>query len=428
MLDSGEDVKYIIRRMIISASEDIGLADPQALLLTEAGARSFERIGLPEGRLILSQMALYLASAPKSNTTLAINQSSQWLREVSPDVPLSLQNVQPNSQGEHFHADYLYPHDYPEHWVAQSYLPSSFVGRVLYEPTDQGYEKGLQRVVAERRQRVSEVHKSALTSSQHEEASQDSWQLAQALSEILKEGEKRETILLHENLPPSLFWNLYHQLKEFSTPLSLFENGEKEGRESPQNSPTSTSLSQHPLAPPSFKRLSLESILKEGVENSEILVVGEISSFLSSQKREWMKEFRWIGWLADFHRSSHPGDVLPATFLHTARGREYWRFEQQFYSEIFHKSEKLYHEQMGEELKDKERGQLPILSRKPLSRTLLNSWLETEPTQREGRFSHALAQHFCEESLKEIREAFWEQEGRTVPWRRVFTLYGHLLD
>ncbi len=153
MVYAGEDPRFIFRRLLISASEDIGLADPQALRVVESAAATFDRVGLPEGQFHLAEATLYLATAPKSNSTMGYFDALEVVRtERSSDVPAHLKDASRDKEGFGHGEGYLYPHAYRDHWVAQQYLPSSLQGRLFYEPGDQGYEKSIQVQVQQRRE------------------------------------------------------------------------------------------------------------------------------------------------------------------------------------------------------------------------------------------------------------------------------------
>ncbi len=144
MLKGGEEPTFIARRLIISASEDIGNADPHALTLAVSAAKAVQMIGMPEGRIPLAQAAVYLASAPKSNASyLAINKAMQLVEEEeNRPVPKHLKDSSYRGAGRLGHGSgYRYPHDYPGHYVAQDYLPEGARGKILYHPTEQGREK-----------------------------------------------------------------------------------------------------------------------------------------------------------------------------------------------------------------------------------------------------------------------------------------------
>ena len=142
MIEAGEDPRYIARRMIVHASEDIGLADPRALLIAIAAAQAVEHVGLPEARLNLAEAALYLARAPKSNSVYtALSAASEDARSSDP-VPLHLRDASlPTSRQLGHGKGYRYPHDYPDHVVEQEYRPQRFSGRMYYEPSGQGEDR-----------------------------------------------------------------------------------------------------------------------------------------------------------------------------------------------------------------------------------------------------------------------------------------------
>lgn len=153
MIYAGEYPRFLFRRMLIFASEDIGLADERALQVVAAAAESFDRIGLPEGRFPLAHAALYLATAPKSNSTMAFFDALAVVeKEREGEVPTHLKDASRDSEGFGHGAGYLYPHAYREHWVAQQYLPAGLQGRIFYQPSDQGREKEAGDRVRQRRE------------------------------------------------------------------------------------------------------------------------------------------------------------------------------------------------------------------------------------------------------------------------------------
>jgi putative ATPase len=153
MVYAGEDPRFIFRRMLILASEDVGLADPQALGVVSAAAAAFDYVGLPEGQFHLAQACLYLASAPKSNTTMAYYDALESVRsEQKDEVPDHLKDANRDGEDMGHGKGYLYPHAYRDHWVAQQYLPGSLQGKVFYQPTDSGYEATIRERVARNRE------------------------------------------------------------------------------------------------------------------------------------------------------------------------------------------------------------------------------------------------------------------------------------
>ena len=234
MVRAGEEPRYIFRRMLISASEDIGLADPNALGVVESAAAAFDRVGLPEGRFHLAQAALYLATAPKSNTTLAFFDALAAVeQEFAKEVPNHLKDAGRDKEGFGHGEGYLYPHAYKDHWVAQQYLPAGLQGRIFYEPTDQGFEAGIRDRVEKRR----EIQLSSAVQPEHEEVltfsppdkRRDQW-LRQVSSNSGKtlnrirdvvfsdlDIRRHQCILVLENRPPVLLWEAVRKTPEGGT-------------------------------------------------------------------------------------------------------------------------------------------------------------------------------------------------------------------
>jgi putative ATPase len=145
MLYAGEDPKFILRRMLIFAAEDIGLADPRAVQVAVSCAQAFDYIGLPEGRFHLAECCLYLATAPKSNSTYTFFDVLKYVEdEQTGDVPNHLKDGSRDGKGLGHGDGYLYPHGYKNHYVAQQYLPDDMQGTYFYQPSDVGYERTIQ--------------------------------------------------------------------------------------------------------------------------------------------------------------------------------------------------------------------------------------------------------------------------------------------
>ncbi|MGD0915267.1 MAG: replication-associated recombination protein A [Thermodesulfobacteriota bacterium] len=148
MLEAGEDPLYIARRMIRFASEDVGMADPQALQVTVAAMEAFHFIGLPEGNLALAQAAVYLATAPKSNALYSAYQEVEKdVRQLeNMPVPLHIRNAPTSLMKDlGYGKGYKYPHDYPEHFIEEEYLPENLKGRIYYHPTELGLEREIKK-------------------------------------------------------------------------------------------------------------------------------------------------------------------------------------------------------------------------------------------------------------------------------------------
>ena len=162
MLDAGEDPKFIARRIMICASEDVGNADPQALQVAVAASLAVERVGLPEGRIILSQAASYVASAPKSNAcVMAIDKAQEMVRRADTgQVPPHLRDAHYGGARDLGHGiGYKYAHDYPENYVRQQYLPDAIREERFYIPTENGYEKQIRNHLEHLRNREEQEEK-----------------------------------------------------------------------------------------------------------------------------------------------------------------------------------------------------------------------------------------------------------------------------
>jgi len=142
MVYAGEDPRFIFRRMLIFACEDVGMADPNALTVVANAARAFDYVGMPEGRFHLSHACIYCATAPKSNSSMAFFDALNTVAQsASDDVPNHLRDASRDSKGLGHGKGYLYPHAYRDHWVAQQYLPDHLKGQVFYVPGEIGYER-----------------------------------------------------------------------------------------------------------------------------------------------------------------------------------------------------------------------------------------------------------------------------------------------
>ena len=162
MVRAGESPNFIFRRMLISACEDIGLADPHALTVVNSAAAAFDRIGLPEGRYHLTHAALYLATCPKSNSALGFFDALKAVEQEQTEVPNHLKDANRDGDSLGHGAGYLYPHAYRDHWIAQQYLPDELIGRVFYTPGATGYEQTIRdEVLAKRETQLAALQEAA---------------------------------------------------------------------------------------------------------------------------------------------------------------------------------------------------------------------------------------------------------------------------
>jgi len=148
MIKAGEDPRFILRRLLILAGEDIGLADPQALQVASAAASAFEYVGLPEGIYPIVEATLYLATAPKSNSASGYFKAAKLIEaEGAQPVPIHLMDANRDAKGFEKKKGYKYPHNYPGHFTEQQYLPDAVQGKKFYQPSDEGYEARIKKFI-----------------------------------------------------------------------------------------------------------------------------------------------------------------------------------------------------------------------------------------------------------------------------------------
>jgi putative ATPase len=166
MIVAGEDPRFILRRLLILAGEDIGLADPQGIMVASAAAYAYEYVGMPEGIYPIAEATLYLATAPKSNSVGAFAKVRESIEaEGTGAVPIHLMDSSRDARGFGHGEGYQYPHQFPGHFIPQQYLPTKLLGTVFFEPSDQGYEAK----IAERLAAWREQTKKAFEAAQNEE-------------------------------------------------------------------------------------------------------------------------------------------------------------------------------------------------------------------------------------------------------------------
>ena len=154
MIYAGEDPRFILRRLLIFAAEDVGLADPRALQVAQSAAQGFEYVGMPEGQFLLAECCLYLATAPKSNTAFAYFDALQYVEdEQTGDVPNHLKDANRDKEGLGHGKGYKYPHAYRDHYVPEQYLPKNMQGTYFYAPSEQGHEALIAERLARWRER-----------------------------------------------------------------------------------------------------------------------------------------------------------------------------------------------------------------------------------------------------------------------------------
>ncbi len=221
MLEAGESPRFIFRRMLIAAGEDIGLADPNAIVVVESCASAFERIGLPEGIYPLAQATLYLASTDKSNSVKAIFKAVQTVKDsYKQNVPSHLKDANRDQEAFGDGMGYRYPHSFLKNWVPQQYLPDSLRNEIFWEPTEHGWEGQRRSLLNERRSEqlaslVEGEQQNPLTiTSEKVDNDWEKWLSRQSL----KDGERLKNLM--NKLWSSITWKKNHRVLVLS-PSSL---------------------------------------------------------------------------------------------------------------------------------------------------------------------------------------------------------------
>jgi putative ATPase len=174
MVSAGEDPRFILRRLVVLAGEDIGLADPQGMVVATSAVTAFEFIGMPEGIYPIALATLYLATAPKSNSTGAYYKAAAEIQQHGTGpVPIHLMDSSRDAKGFGHGQGYLYPHSYPGHFIPQQYLPSNLLGTVFYEPSDQGYEARIGERMAQLRKLPEASRRSGSNAGKQQEKNDD---------------------------------------------------------------------------------------------------------------------------------------------------------------------------------------------------------------------------------------------------------------
>ncbi|WP_269604116.1 AAA family ATPase [Prochlorococcus marinus] len=221
MLEAGENPRFIFRRMLIAAGEDIGLADPNAIVIVEACAAAFDRIGLPEGIYPLAQATLYLASTEKSNSVKAIFKAVQKVKDSdNQNVPSHLKDANRDQEAFGDGMGYRYPHSFSQNWVPQQYLPDSLLNEIFWEPTEHGWEGQRRSLLNERRSEqlaslVELEQQNPLTiTSRKVDNDLEKWLSRQTL----QEGERLKNLMT--KLWSGINWKINHRVLVL-TPSSL---------------------------------------------------------------------------------------------------------------------------------------------------------------------------------------------------------------
>jgi putative ATPase len=435
MVKAGEDPRYIFRRMLISASEDVGLADPFALGVVEAAASAYDRVGLPEGHFHLTQAALYLATCAKSNSSLAFFDALDTVEQEEAEVPNHLRDANRDKHSFGHGKGYKYPHAFRDHWVAQQYLPGTLKGRVFYQPTAQGYEGTIQNQVIRRREeqldRMLEEAPEILTFSPGDRE-RDRWirrvqgastlrrkLLAALLSDM--QINRSDRILLAPLRWNQLFWELFRQVPEGGlTAISdredyrnLVEFSMESLPESERPTVVDCSMTdpqwlQHPL----LQALSWEHIVLDGIlEQGGQLLPALLAEKLAAQG--------WItGCLPLPGAGSRLSDLLKDR-LETPLYAQIQQAEEQFYLERAPLPQRTQLEGLPQ-LELHQWSQFDSEEHLAPTKQWLAPWLKEQP----GSWLFTISQHLNDPEQQTIRAQLTPQRlPATILWKRNWLIY-----
>ena len=438
MIEAGEDPKFIIRRMLIFAGEDVGMADPQALAVVSSAAQAFDYVGMPEGRYHLAQACLYLSTAPKSNSGFAFFDAISVVRkEQADEVPDTLKDA--NRDGKAFgHGEgYLYPHAYRDHWVAQQYLPDVLQGRIFYQPSDQGYEAAIQDNVARHREAqlaafLSETSAEQSGSSNYWEARTmgSSGELLNEVRDNLLKWSKlsRNTLALVLNAGDGLLLGEFLRHIPEETLYALVDTSqEKQTLSAMFNNPSSgikPNIAQDSSGnPEAFKipALGFERIVGRNVLQKH----QDKTAFLETLKPWIAAEGIFV--LAETvpalgQRLSEliPPEILEAKFLKLLKAAE---------EEIYHATENARSnwapDTLREELESADwnvkRWQVKeFLTPSMIRTTQIEQWFAVQSVSPHSSYGQLLSAHFSADQLNNLQETFRnEVAGKVVEWRSV---------
>nr|RME83616.1 MAG: AAA family ATPase [Planctomycetota bacterium] len=439
MVYSGEDPRYIFRRMLILAAEDVGLADPQAIQVVNACAQAFDYVGFPEGSFHLAEAALYLATARKSNSTLAFFDALKTIEEDREgEVPRHLKDANRDKEGFGHGKGYLYPHAYQDHWVAQNYLPKGLQGKIFYKPSLQGYEGKIHEEVKRRKEiQLSLPLEEFDPFTGREGQSVYSAKKKEKWFRAVSRGLSEELFRIQEAIVKDLPISSHHLLLLLNPPspflafplISKISEGglfiwlrEEEKKTIFLDQWKGLDYLDYPefWIDPKWQRMvdhfQKEEILFDYIISwrgvLEIFGQGEILEKLSSLIKPKGKICLGEKF---FYESSRPSHYLEKKQLSKKLWKKFLETEEKVYSShpllswTETKFEKVF-EAKG--FKIKKRKSWKEEKQKPLTQSLLEHWFSPE----EGSYASWMRPYFSKEEWSQIRKVFFQSQGKEILW------------
>ena len=438
MVEAGEDPRFIFRRMLIFASEDIGMADPWALGVVASAVQAFDYVGMPEGRFHLAQACLYLSTAPKSNSAFAFFDAISSVRkEQSGEVPDSLKDASRDSEGFGHGEGYLYPHAYRDHWVAQQYLPDDLQGRIFYQPSEQGYEDTVRGKVAKYREAqlaffhsLTEAEKSDFSDYWESRTLESSGELLNEIREKLTEIAKlnRNSLALVLNAGDGLMLGeLVRQISDEIVYALVEKESEKQFL---YGMHTESSSRMKPIVvadnsgnPASFKIVELlfDRIVGRNVlhnQNDKASFLNKLSKWISSEGFIIFAEN--VPSLGQRISNLIPQDSLDSEFrekLNLAEDKIYndpKNYRCNWTPETL--QNQLEEVNCSIDYWNVKEYRTPVMIRKDY----VDQWFNSETEKQYPRYTHELSSYISQEQLKVLNKIFQKEiAGKIVEWRSV---------
>jgi len=438
MIEAGEDPRFIFRRMLIFAGEDVGMADPHALAVVTSAAQAFDYVGMPEGRYHLAQACLYLSTAPKSNSGFAFFDAISVVRkEQADEVPDTLKDA--NRDGKAFgHGEgYLYPHAYRDHWVAQQYLPDVLQGRIFYQPSDQGYEAAIQENVARHREAQLAAFLSEASAEQSGESNYWEARTMGSSGELLNEVRdrllkwsklSRNTLALVLNagdglvlgeflrqIPEETLYALVDSSQEKQTLSAMFKNPSS-GIKPNIKLDSSGNPDAFEISALRFERIVGRNVLQKHLDKNSFLET--LKPWISAEGILVFAET--VPALGQRLSELLPENMLAAEFIKSLKAAE---------EEIYHTKGNARSNWTPDTLRDEletadwnvKRWQVKEFRTPTMIRTKqIEQWFAVQTESSHSSYGQLLSAHFTADQLNNLQDTFrTEVAGKVVEWRSV---------
>jgi len=436
MIEAGEDPRFIFRRMLIFAGEDIGMADPQALVIVNAASQAFDYVGMPEGQFHLAQACLYLSTAPKSNSVFAFFDAITTVRkEESNEVPNSLKDSSRDGKGLGHGEGYLYPHAYRDHWVAQQYLPKDLQGKLFYQPSEKGFEASIKENVAQNREAqfaasFSQNSYKILEDSNYWEARtlNSSGELLGELRKHLTEWSNltKNTLVLILNAGDGLILGEFLRHISDETIYAIVESLEEKNIikslfEKPSSGITPNVVVDKNINPESFK---IENLCFENIVGRNVLMKESKKTIFLDKLKKWISEKSYLVFAESVPSlGQRLSDLIPDKLLDLEFRKLLISAEEEIYNNsnnfqsdwtptTLKKELELNNWNIhGWEIKE-------FITPTLIGKKQIKNWFSLQNGSSQKSYAQELSKYFSKKELEELCETFNNSIGeKVVPWK-----------